>query len=246
MGIDHRNKTGLLPAAGPQAAPRGADNGGGGVTYVVGGGVVRANGSEGLKGWGEEHLSEKLGRSRADKRKRRLEEKEAEEALSRMMMQKEGVGGKYLVAAANHRRADDEMGKNGKRAQNDAAMRRKADTEKIQDVALNVGKKPFSAQSIKRIGFDPTNLLAQPRLCGQEEKKREMAIASLKTSGKVFDPRAKVKMANVRAPPGGEGGSGSGVGSRGARKEDHVELSDGDGDNGRRMGGEDEGMIDLD
>ncbi|RXK39603.1 hypothetical protein M231_03105 [Tremella mesenterica] len=93
---DYSKRTGLLPSSGPQAAPRRSDNGGGGTTYVVGGGIVRDAPTEGgLRRFGDEHLSEKLGRGRAEKRKRRIQEKEAEEMLNKMI-DGQTTGGKYL------------------------------------------------------------------------------------------------------------------------------------------------------
>lgn len=64
VGINHATKQGLLPASGPQAAPRGTENGGGGATYMVGGGnSVRPDRTDGaLNNFGQEMLSEKLGR----------------------------------------------------------------------------------------------------------------------------------------------------------------------------------------
>ena len=196
-GINHQTKTGLLPAAGPQAAPRGADNGGGGVTYVVGGGVIRSGGGRdgGLKGWGDEHLSEKLGRNRAEKRKKRMSERDAEEALNKLVGRKEGVGGQYLAAAARHREKQDEA--NGLSARK---AKRKSQVEEEEEEEMT--KKAFSVESIKKIGFDPTNSSSTPRFSGSEEKKRKAdAVASLKTMRREFDPDAKVKRVNVRAPP---------------------------------------------
>lgn len=199
-GVNHQTKTGLLPANGPQAAPRDIENGGGGVTYVVGGGVIRSGGQEGgLKGWGDEHLGEKLGRSRAEKRKKRMNDKEAEEALSRLVGQKQGVGGQYLAAADRHRKAQEEA----EEALSGRAKRvKRPEKDKVEEGGEEVTRKTFSADSIKKIGFDPTSLSSNPRYMDQIDKRRKAdAIASLKTVRREFDPNAKVKRANVRAPP---------------------------------------------
>ena len=73
------------------------------MTYIVGSKAVsmssRSDG--GLKGLGDEHLSEKLGRNRASKRKRANEAAEAEKTLQ-ALLERDGrggsTGGKYLAA----------------------------------------------------------------------------------------------------------------------------------------------------
>lgn len=138
---DPRKKTGLLPSSGPGVAPRTHENGGGGATYIIGGGGVVNTGRTdgGLRGLGDEHLGEKLGRRRAEKRKKRDEEKETEEALKRLMARDgaaQSTGGKYLAQIGV------EVGGKGKKP--------KAGDE------VDDRKRAFSAQAIKRIGFDPT------------------------------------------------------------------------------------------
>lgn len=138
---DPRKKTGLLPANGAGVVPRSQENGGGGATYIIGGGgVVNTNRTDGgLRGLGDEHLGEKLGRRRAEKRKKRDEEKETEEALKRLMSRDgaaQSTGGKYLTQIGV-----DVGGKKAKKASGEDGDDR---------------KRAFSAQAIKRIGFDPT------------------------------------------------------------------------------------------
>ena len=140
------SKTGLLPGNGPQAAPRGLDNGGGGATYLVGSGVVRTGAgsdSSSLRRFGDEHLSEKLGSKRAERTRRKAEEKEAEAALGRLLEKdsKGTTGAKYLSAMK--------------------AMpgRKRAREEKGDGEVTEAKKKPFSAEAIKLIGFDPTRHL---------------------------------------------------------------------------------------
>lgn len=178
---------------------------------MVGGGVIRSDGFRdgGLNGWGDEHLSEKLGRGRAEKRRKRLSEKESEEALNRLVGRKEGVGGQYLEAAARHRQSQEQRdGSDASKAKGGGKGKSKGGSG--ADVGLGQedskddnARKAFSADSIKKIGFDPTNLSSNPRYADQNDKKRKAeAVASLKTVRKEFDPDAKVKRANVRAPPG--------------------------------------------
>lgn len=133
---DPVRKTGLLPRDGPRAAPRGQDNGGGGATYVVGSGVARVGRTDGaLAPIGDPDLANKLGRNTAAKRKRRMEEAEAEAALARMF-EKNGDG---TSAGAVYLQA---LGKN-------PAAQKEASTE-------DKNKRVYSAEAIKRIGFDPT------------------------------------------------------------------------------------------
>ncbi|WVQ97510.1 hypothetical protein IAU59_004624 [Kwoniella sp. CBS 9459] len=170
LGFDPRKKTGLLPAAGAQTAPKGLDNGGGGATYVVGGGVVNTGSVSrgGLNGFGDEFLSEKLGRNRAGKRKRQLEEKEAEQALERLLERDGGLGGgstggKYL-AAVEKERVKESSSKSGAKPT--------ASSSQIER------KRPFPASAIKKLGFDPT-ARSGPR-DGEDVQRRLDAIAALK------------------------------------------------------------------
>lgn len=133
---DPSRKTGLLPRDGARAAPRGPDNGGGGATYIVGSGVARIGRTEGaIAPIGDPDLANKLGRNTAIKRKRKMEEAEAEAALTRMF-EKNGdgtsAGAKYLQALGKAPTAEKEPGWEEK------------------------SKRVYSAQAIKRIGFDPT------------------------------------------------------------------------------------------
>ncbi|WVW78986.1 hypothetical protein I302_100949 [Kwoniella bestiolae CBS 10118] len=169
LGFDPKKKQGLLPAAGRQAAPRGPENGGGGATYVVGGGVINTGSVSrgGLKGFGEEYLSEKLGsRSKSEKRKRHLEEKQAERALQGLL-DREGRGGstgaKYLAVLDKEKRStgDGKKKKTGK-----------DDEDEVER------KRPFGAEAIKRIGFDPTSRSGNRD--SEDVQRRLDAIAALR------------------------------------------------------------------
>ena len=144
-------------------APRTHENGGGGATYIIGGGgVVNTNRTDGgLRGLGDEHLGEKLGRRRAEKRKKRDEEKQTEEALKRLMARDgaaQSTGGKYLAQIGV------EVG--GKKA-------KKGNGDEVDD-----RKRAFSAQAIKRIGFDPT-LPVGGR--GPEDKGKRVSLDEITT-----------------------------------------------------------------
>lgn len=126
------------------------ENGGGGATYVVGGQTVSTR--DGFRGAGDEHLSEKLGRNRAGKRKRAVEAVETEKALSALLAKDTGVGGsstggKYLAILRKANGELDKKGKNG-RGRNGAG--------EGEGLVEEDRKRPFSAGAIKRIGFDPT------------------------------------------------------------------------------------------
>ena len=143
---------------------------GGGATYVVGGRAVRTHRSDGsLKQFGDEHLSEKLGRGRAERKKRKSEEKEAEEALGRLL-EKEGkngsTGAKYLSSLGKFNMLGNlhKAGK-GDRTQNLSLSDGADDTEPEAN-----RKRPFDAVAIKRIGFDPSARHSQNRSESQEKR----------------------------------------------------------------------------
>ena len=144
--------TGLKPRDGAQSAPRALENGGGGATYIVGGKTVNTR-KEGSGGFGDEHISEKLGRGRAGKRKRAVEASETEKALS-ALLQKDGAGGstggKYLAMLRKTNPAIAAVGGKGK------GKAASGEGEGGEEGESEERKRPFSAGAIKRIGFDPT------------------------------------------------------------------------------------------
>ncbi|EJT49372.1 hypothetical protein A1Q1_01574 [Trichosporon asahii var. asahii CBS 2479] len=157
---DPSRKTGLLPRDGARAAPRGAENGGGGATYIVGSGVARIGRTDGaLAPIGDPDLANKLGRNTAMKRKRKMEVAEAEAALSRMF-EKNGdgtsAGAKYLQALG------------------------KAPTNEKEPGWEEKTKRVYSAQAIKNIGFDPT---------GRRNENAEKRLASLASLRGASNPK---------------------------------------------------------
>jgi hypothetical protein len=146
-GYDPKKKQGLLPASGAGAAPRGQDNGGGGATYVIGGNILNTRTEGGLRHHGDEHLGEKIGRRGAEKRKKKDEDRAAEESLKRLLG-REGIqhstGGKYLAQLGV------EVGKGKGKGERE--------TEEKDEVS-----RAFSAKRIKAIGFDPTIGVGQRR-----------------------------------------------------------------------------------
>jgi len=146
-GYDPKKKQGLLPASGAGAAPRGQDNGGGGATYVIGGNILNTRTEGGLRHHGDEHLGEKIGRRGAEKRKKKDEDRAAEESLKRLLG-REGIqhstGGKYLAQLGVD--VGKGKGKGDKKG------------EEKEEVS-----RAFSAKRIKAIGFDPTIGVGQRR-----------------------------------------------------------------------------------
>jgi hypothetical protein len=146
-GYDPKKKQGLLPASGAGAAPRGQDNGGGGATYVIGGNILNTRTEGGLRHHGDEHLGEKIGRRGAEKRKKKDEDRAAEESLKRLLG-REGIqhstGGKYLAQLGV------EVGKGKGKGEREG--------EEKDEVS-----RAFSAKRIKAIGFDPTIGVGQRR-----------------------------------------------------------------------------------
>ena len=149
-GFDAVRRSGLLPASGTRSARGLQSNDGGGATYVVSGNTINTHRSDGgLKHFGDEHLSEKLGRGRAEKKRRKMEDQMAEAALERLLDRdgKSGsTGAKYLTALDKRK---------GKKGGEDVGEER---------------KRPFSAHAIKTIGFDPTS--RQALRDGEDRAKR--------------------------------------------------------------------------
>ena len=101
----------------------------------------------GLKSFGDEHLPEKLGRGRAERKRRKLEEKEAEEALSKLL-EKDGnngsTGAKYLA----------KIGRSV--PQTAKTPHKQAETTGQEALDEADRKRPFGVTAVRRIGFDPT------------------------------------------------------------------------------------------
>ncbi|KAL1408137.1 hypothetical protein Q8F55_004940 [Vanrija albida] len=162
--FDPRKKTGLLPRNGAMSAPRGPENGGGGATYVVGTRVARTGTTPGgIPAFGDAHLSERLGRSQAEKRKRKAEEAQAEAALERLFKRQggdAGVAADYLSSIGV-----------GKKKEPPAD-----------------GKRAFSAQAVRRIGFDPS---------GRRDDDAEKRLEAIE---KLMAPTGAPNLGRGRAP----------------------------------------------
>ena len=153
-------KRGLPPNSGAgTAGPHGE-----GATYVVGGKAIHMRSDGEVKTFGDEHLSEKLGRGRAGKKKRKMEEREAEEALSRLLEKDGGngtTGAKYLA----------KLGKKFAPALNGRQSNGSSEAEGVLELDR---KRPFGVNAVRRIGFDPT---AKPGQRDDEDKSKRVGLA---------------------------------------------------------------------
>lgn len=133
-GYDPSKKQGLIPV-GAQAVPSSAQglSGDTGAMYIIGTQVVRPT-----KGGGDEFVSENIGRGRQEKNKRRKEREEEEERLNSLLSRDGGLssGAKALAQARASSGGSDYQ------------------ALKAKDKPTRVA---FSAEALKRIGFDPTS-----------------------------------------------------------------------------------------
>jgi minichromosome maintenance protein 10 len=150
-GFDPERKWGLLPSADAKATT-GVE---GGSTYVIPGHVISASGPE--------YVSEKIGRGREEKAKRRREEKETEEMLGRLLGREGGGQGDRNAAAGAVRKAREVMQtlKGGKPA--------------VKRQGQECRKSAYSAEAIKRLGFDPIS--RGGRESGEGEKQRKVTVS---------------------------------------------------------------------
>jgi len=134
-GYDPSRKQGLIPI-GAQAVPSSSQNlsGDTGAMYIVGTQVVRPS-----KGGGEEFVSENIGRERQEKSKRRRERDEEEERLNQLLTRDGGLssGAKALAQVRATTGGSKQLGPRTNEKSTRAA---------------------FSAEALKRIGFDPTSI----------------------------------------------------------------------------------------
>ncbi len=134
-------KKGLLSKFG--AGSVGAGNDAGGQTYIVEGRAFSTG-----RNAGEEFVGEQIGREK-DRRMKRKREVEASEKDLQNLLKRDGgsatTGGKYLEAAERMQRA--------KKDSKSVASRSRDTTSPIE---ANDKPRPFNANAVKRLGFDPT------------------------------------------------------------------------------------------
>jgi hypothetical protein len=154
-GYDPSRKQGLIPV-GAQALPPDSRNlsGDTGAMYIVGTQVVRPS-----KGGGEEYVSENIGRERQEKSKRRRERDEEEDRLNQLLTRDGGLssGAKALAQV-------------------------RATTGSAKQLGLRTNEKStraaFSAEALKRIGFDPTS---SKQIASDVDVKRKVRVVILYT-----------------------------------------------------------------
>ena len=133
--FDPDKKWGLLPSADTGSTTTSE----GGSTYVIPGHVISASGPE--------YVGEKIGRGREEKAIRRREEKKTEEILSRLLGRDGGGDGDRNAAAGAVRKAREVM--KALKGDTDATLQVKKRKEQ------GWKKSAYSAEAIKKLGFDP-------------------------------------------------------------------------------------------
>jgi hypothetical protein len=171
-GYDPSRKRGLIPV-GAQAVPSDPQNlsDDAGAMYIIGTQVVRPS-----KGGGEEYVSENIGRERQEKGKRRRERAEEEERLNQLLTRDGGLssGAKALAQV---------------RATNSGAKQPGPRTNEKSTRAA------FSAEALKRIGFDPT---ASKQIASDVDVKRKVRVIILYTSrSSLFTARSAGELAKA-------------------------------------------------
>ncbi|KAF8583408.1 hypothetical protein K439DRAFT_1412151 [Ramaria rubella] len=151
--FDPERKWGLLPADGGSRS--GAESAS---TYVIPGHVI--------SGSGPEYVGEKIGRGREEKAKRRREEKETDAMLNRLLGRDGGGAGDRNAAAGAVRRAREVM------------KSLKGEKTRAKDKGKECRKSAYSAEAIKRLGFDPVSKSVQESNAGDVKRKLEV-LASL-------------------------------------------------------------------
>jgi minichromosome maintenance protein 10 len=145
--FDPDRKWGLMPSA-DKASGSNAE----GSTYVIPGHVISASGPE--------FVSEKIGRGREEKAKRRREERETDEMLHRLLGRDGGGDGDRNAAAGAVRKAREVM------------KTLKGDKDaKVTKKGKNCRKVAYSAEAIKRLGFDPVVKFGREGTDGDVQRK---------------------------------------------------------------------------
>jgi hypothetical protein len=155
--FDPLRKHGLLPSSGSQLAPRDA-----GATYIVDGYVLDTTTKHDPS---DRYIHEHMGREKEERRKRKIEGKQADKSLLEHLIGQET----QLTAGAQALRMAQEQlvaGKSNKGGTEGSAVKEKT------------RKSAFSASALQRIGFDPTlkhGLKKQSR----QDPQRSVSISDL-------------------------------------------------------------------
>ncbi|KAF8485480.1 hypothetical protein JB92DRAFT_2836875 [Gautieria morchelliformis] len=187
--FDPDKKWGLLPSADTASSAEGS-------TYVIPGHVISASGPE--------YVSEKIGRGREEKAKRRRDEKKTDEMLHRLLGRDGGGDGNRNAAAGAVRKAREVM--KTLKGDKDAMKKKGKDSTKIA----------YSAETIKRLGFDPVVKVGRESTEGDVQRKLDILASLQKERGDI----------TLRPRPGKRIRSGVSV-------PDHVNVLQFEGEDGR-------------
>ncbi|KAG8770329.1 hypothetical protein FRC20_004080 [Serendipita sp. 405] len=165
--FDPSRKVGLLPV-GAQAVPSDSQNRSGdtGAMYVVGSQVVRS-----ARGGGDEFVAEKLGREREEKVKRKREREEGDERLKELLARDGGLSNGAKAIAQS--RAMTTNGGTHSLTKSTSLTAITASSSSSLGLGNKQGKGAFSAEAVKRIGFDPT---ASKRVVSDADVKRKLGV----------------------------------------------------------------------
>jgi hypothetical protein len=159
---------------------------------VIGGNILNTRTEGGLKHHGDEHLGEKIGRRGAEKRKKKDEDRAAEESLKRLLGRdgiQHSTGGKYLAQLGV------DVGKSKGKGEKNG--------EEKEEVS-----RAFSAKRIKAIGFDPTIGVGQRRPGDKARRVRQdhrMAFGRANGQAEAIDMLKRPDQGSKLGKPAGMG-----------------------------------------
>lgn len=133
--FDPTRKWGLLPAATSNHGPASISSSGKGTTYVMPGRVISMSTSA--------HIGETIGREKAERERRRREEDATEDALATLLARDANSFGAKAVQSV-------------RKSQSSQKGKEKEKETESGDDQEKLAKSRYSAQMLRRIGFDPT------------------------------------------------------------------------------------------
>ncbi|KAL0952672.1 hypothetical protein HGRIS_006916 [Hohenbuehelia grisea] len=219
--FDSQRQWGLLP---PSSASSSTTFSAPAATYVVSGHVVSSGVSEAMGREGQARAQRKLQAHESDRALKKLLRRDKEGMRAVLAAREVGSSGKCEKAKSRKGGKGDRGGKgddsSSSRSKAKGKDKAKAETASTQEESSSEddddettskngarSKPAYSAEVIKKLGFDPTAKLTQPKGGGIDAVKRKMeTLAALQSSRKVEDidlrPRNGLKiLSNVRAPP---------------------------------------------
>ncbi|KIJ47326.1 hypothetical protein M422DRAFT_45867 [Sphaerobolus stellatus SS14] len=182
--FDPDRKWGLLP---DESKVGGGSGSGEGTTYVISGHVISSSRPE--------YVEEKIGRGRAERLKRRREEEETEKMLN-TVLGRDGDGVNPNSAAGAVRKAREVM----KMLKGEKADKKGSSSDSAKEAGP--AKKGYSAEAIKRIGFDPMAKSGRDEKTADTQRKLELLESLQKRPGEInLGPRPGPKIrSGIRLP----------------------------------------------